>query len=229
MRDLGGLPTSDGGRIRPGALIRSDFPGQLTAAGRRLLEAHGVGQFLDLRSVKEATRRSSPFGGDPRYRHVPLVDPARKSERDPDKERSLIDIYRASVDRNAHRIVAGIGVVADAPSGGVLVHCVLGKDRTGMLIALILRAAGVPVDVVAADYAQTSACLRAKFEAELAAVTDAQERELLRERQGCEPATIIGMLDEVDDRYGDVHAYLLERGLRPDQLARLMDRLRDGR
>ncbi|MFI7068861.1 tyrosine-protein phosphatase [Micromonospora sediminicola] len=226
VRDAGGLPTEDGGHVRPGALIRSDFLGRLTPAGRRELDSYGVSRLLDLRSVEEVARRRSPFVDDPRYRHVPLADPARRTERHPENERTLRDIYRVKIERDAHRIVAGIAAVTDAPPGGVLVHCVLGKDRTGILVALILRAIGVPEEVVVADYAATAVSLREKFEAELARVRDPRIREILRQKQGSDPATILGMLDRVDELHGSVPGYLLDRGLRPDELERLRHRLR---
>ncbi|MEV4690550.1 tyrosine-protein phosphatase [Micromonospora echinospora] len=225
VRDAGGMPTEDGRLIRPGALIRSDFVGRLTPAGRRELDSYGVSRLLDLRSVEEATRRQSPFVDDPRYLHIPLVDPARRAERDPENERTLRDIYRVKIERNAHRIVAGVAAVASAPPGGVLVHCVLGKDRTGILVALILRAAGVPEEVVAADYAATAVHLRERFDRELAKAKDPQLREFLRAQQGSDPATILGMLDRVDELHGSVPGYLLDHGLPTDELERLRHRL----
>ncbi|GAA3287721.1 tyrosine-protein phosphatase [Dactylosporangium vinaceum] len=91
------------------------------------------------------------------------------------------------------------------PPGAVLVHCAAGQDRTGMLIALLLRVAGVPDAVIAEDYAYSAVCWQRPDE--------------------CEPATIRGALERVDERFGGVEAYLRAHGLTDTQLTALCDRL----
>lgn len=226
-RDLGGLPTTDGGRIRSNALIRSDNLDRLTPAGVKALRDVGVRRILDLRCAHEAAARPTPFAGDPMCRLVPLIDPEREPERDLEAERTLSATYRGSVVRNARQIVAGIATIADAPVGAVVVHCAAGKDRTGMIAALVLSVAGVPAEVIAEDYAYTDECLREQYEVELAEITDRSARLALRDRQSCRPQTILAMLEHVEDRYSKVATYLLTHGLTPPQLTRLRDRLRD--
>lgn len=95
--------------------------------------------------------------------------------------------YRASLVRNASHIVAGIGAIADAPDGGVFVHCASGKDRTGMIVALALRVAGVADAAIAADYAYTSVCLGDLMARTLAAAPSAAERARVAEVWGAPP------------------------------------------
>jgi protein tyrosine/serine phosphatase len=72
-RDLGGLPTQDGGRIRGGALLRSDRHTGMTPASVEAVRAAGVSRIVDLRRPHELAERPSPFAGDPAYTHVPLL------------------------------------------------------------------------------------------------------------------------------------------------------------
>ena len=171
VRDLGGLPTASGGRIRAGALIRADSLSRLTEEGVALVKAAGVRRIIDLRNVEEAT--DHPFGAQlDLYRLAPMIDPAREPDRNKSAERSLADIYCSSVERNARSIVESVVAIADAPPGTVVVHCAVGKDRTGMIVALALSVAGVADEVVAQDYAASTECLRADHEEILASVID---------------------------------------------------------
>jgi hypothetical protein len=226
VRDLGGLPTSDGGRLRAGALVRADNLGRLTQRGVAALHDHGVRRIVDLRNEAEAAAQPHAFAGTPIYRLLPLIDPAREPERDPVAERTKAATYRGSVLRNGRAIGAAIAAIADAPPGGVVVHCAAGRDRTGMLVALVLAAAGVPDDLIAEDYSYTAVCLREQHEVELAAVTNSAAREALLEQQSSPAETILGMLRVATERYGDLRRYLLGNGLTPAQFDRLLARLR---
>jgi hypothetical protein len=121
--------------------------------------------------------------------------------------------------------VAAVAAIADAPAGTVVVHCMAGRDRTGMLVALVLAAAGVPDEVIAADYSYSAECLRERHERVLAAAATAAERAELAELQASPPEAILGMLRVVTERYGDARGYLLDNGLSPAQLDRLLARL----
>ncbi|MET7396550.1 tyrosine-protein phosphatase [Dactylosporangium sp. NPDC005572] len=206
-RDLGGLPTRDGGRVRHGAVVRADSPHALTAAGIAALRAHGVTRVIDLRCADEARLRPNVLAGDPMYRLIPFTDP----DDDPADELSDLagvdELYRCRIAGDARRVVTAVAAVADAPPGAVLVHCQAGQDRTGMLVALLLRVAGVPDDVIAADYAFSSVCWDSPGE--------------------CEPEAILSMLALVDDRWGSADDYLLTHGLSPAQLHALRTRLHD--
>jgi protein tyrosine/serine phosphatase len=221
-RDVGGLPTEDGYRIRSGALIRSDDLCQLTPAGLAALREYGVRRVLDLRGSSELEHSPSPLADDPAYRWTPFIDEVADRDRDPAAEKTTLDTYLGSVERNAGHIAAAVTALAEAPPGGVVVHCAEGKDRTGILVALALRVAGVPPAEIAADYAASNE--RRAFQRELALLPEA-ERTGFHDRYACHPATILGVLGYLDERYGGVEPYLRAHGVSGALLDALRRRL----
>ncbi|MFI7601660.1 tyrosine-protein phosphatase [Actinoplanes sp. NPDC049681] len=147
-RDLGGLPTMDGSRIRAGALVRSDHHGRMSPGTVARIRATGLGRVLDLRWPRELAEDPSPFAGDPVYAHVPLL-------MDPITYEIPEDSYGPLLDHNQDRVAAAFRSIATAPPGAVVVHCNAGRDRTGALVALVLAVAGVPPEAIADDYALT--------------------------------------------------------------------------
>ena len=213
-----------GGSIRRGALIRADSLDRLDPDGLLAFAEHHVSLILDLRNAGEADLRPHPFAGDPRYRLVPMIDPRRERSRDRSAERTLGMIYSSSLDRNTRCIVDGAAAIADAPEGGVVVHCAVGKDRTGMMVALVLSALGVSDEEIADDYELSTDCLREEFD-EVIATLDGQERDRIAERMSSRRETILEMLAYARQHYGGVEKYLLAQGLGSDRLQRLRDRL----
>ncbi|GAA2635728.1 tyrosine-protein phosphatase [Dactylosporangium fulvum] len=206
VRDVGGLPTVDGGAVRAGALVRADSLHRLTPEGLAALRAHGIRRVVDLRSADEARECPGPLTGDPMYRLLPLIDPVADTRRVPEDEPTRALTYCGSLTRNGSYIAAGLAAVADAPEGGVLVHCAAGRDRTGMVVALALRVAGVADEVIAEDYAYSGECLD--------------------DPETSEPETILTMLRHLDATFGDAAAYLRTHGLTEDQVTSLRQRLR---
>ncbi|MGW6278856.1 tyrosine-protein phosphatase [Kribbella sp. NPDC055071] len=191
VRDLGGMRTASGRPMRSGALIRSDNLDQLDDTGLAAVQAHGISRFIDLRSAWECAAFPSPFSTDHRWLNIPLTDPD-----DPD-DPDLFKQYRILLDERSQRFAAAVGAIADAPAGPVVVNCHAGKDRTGLLIALVLDLLGVPVEDITADYAATV------YE------------------PAPDPETVRGILMHIHRRYGGSAAYVLQFGATPAQLTAL--------
>lgn len=151
-RDVGGLPSADGQRVRFGALFRSDSHTRLTTDGIAAIRSAGIGRILDLRWERETVSEPSPFAGDPRYRNTPLITELAE------QGTTMPDAYRTMLDENQRRIAAVVIELGDAPPGPVAVHCSAGRDRTGVLVALALSVADVPPASIAEDYARTKGC-----------------------------------------------------------------------
>lgn len=221
VRDLGGLPTADGKAIRSAALIRSDNLNRLTEAGIEAFRASGVCRIVDVRSARECTTYPSPFAGSALHHNLPLVAPA-----DPyDPSLSLGDNYTVMLNGNPDLFANAVRAIASAPPGAVVVACHAGKDRTGNVIALVLRLLGTPIDVVAADYAVVSDGLRRDFTELLDRVEDDVERTQLAEEFTARPETMRAVLRQLDDTYGGVWPYLRQGGLTTADVSALRARL----
>jgi HAD superfamily hydrolase (TIGR01509 family) len=223
-RDLGGLPTRYGALTRAGSVIRTDSLHQLDSAGLTAFSEIGAGLVLDLRSDWEMDE-PHPLDGRPSYRRIPWIDPVREAERVPADEPTMADIYRGSLDRNQGQILQILRLLADAPiDNPVVVHCRSGKDRTGVLVALLLDLVGVPREVIAADYAVSEERLGVLARLENHPGT-AEERAAATMLWRTLPETILDSLEHVDRQYGGVRAYLETCGLTTDEIRRLEARL----
>ena len=225
-RDLGGYPTTDGGAIRAATLVRSDSLSSLTAAGTDALLAHGVRTVVDLRMPVEVDDRPNPFAtpGDHGidYHNVSFIDPVAEP---PTDVVTLAEDYRRMLDRFGPQVAEVIRTIAQADDGGVLVHCAAGKDRTGLIVALLLGALGVAPEVIAEDYALTAANLE-RDEADWLENGPGirEEREATLGRWRARPEVMLEVLLDLDERYGGAEGYLREIGVEPDDVARLRQR-----
>jgi protein tyrosine/serine phosphatase len=215
VRDLGGLPTSGPGVTRYGELIRSDNLDRLTQTGIAAVHAAGVGRIVDVRSSWENENFPSAFANTTLLRNRPISDPDA-----PDlSDHSLAEQFIWVLDHGRHLVASAIAEIADAPPGAVVVHCHAGKDRAGLIIALVLDLVGVSRVAIAADYAilgDGSADVRI-----VVGTTDSGKPEL----EAPQEATILRTLDHVDETYGSVAHYLTDGGLTPGQQNAIRGRL----
>jgi protein-tyrosine phosphatase len=226
-RDLGGYPAAGGRETRWGAVVRSDSLAALTDAGRAALAAYGVRAVVDLRLPDELARHPNPYAtpGDHAiaYTNVSILDPAAGF---PPDTLTLADNYLWSLDRFAGLVAAAVSAVATAPEGGVLVHCAAGKDRTGLISALLLGLVGVADGTIAADYALTAELLRPRDQEWLEhGPGERADREALAARFAPTAEVMLAVLDGLRRRYGGVEQYLAAAGVSPADLDRLRDRL----
>lgn len=162
-RDLGGWPTRDGRRTRPGRLWRSDAFTTATAGDRDALAAWGVRVVLDLRTDAERASAPGALTGDPRFDVRPVdlfagVNQALARGQVTGDPFDLRTRYLASFvhGRAAYRqAFAVLDQALAASPGPVAFHCSAGKDRTGLVAGLLLRAAGVRDEDVLRDYLLT--------------------------------------------------------------------------
>ena len=237
VRDLGGLPTADGAETRLGSIVRSDSVHQLSDDGWRALVDHGVRTVIDLRGDHE--REDDPPRELPvEVVHVSFME-ASDAEWDeiageldavaaaaPDDATATRDVYLIFLDRFADNVAASVRAVAHAPEGGVVIHCVGGKDRTGLLTAFLLHLAGVPDDEIAADYALSEERLLPRHQAWFDAAGSDEELERLRRIAQSPAAAMQGVFAELERRYGSVEGYLRHIGLTDEDLAQVRARLR---
>jgi len=157
FRDAGGWALEGGGVMRTGRLFRSDDPVRVTPEGRRAVAELGLVAVVDLRQHAQFVR--SPGFVDPAITiHRPLVDRVIDVDNPPpltDPEH-LADLYEEMFERSREQIGDVVSIIGDRiVSGPVLVHCAFGKDRTGIIVALVQAAIGVPAESIADDYARS--------------------------------------------------------------------------
>jgi len=226
-RDLGGYATAEGRETRWGAVVRSDSPTALTEAGRAALAEYGVRAIVDLRLPDELADYPNPFAepGDHgiAYTNISFIDPAAAP---PEAVSTLAEDYLQMLDRYRRGVAEVIAAVANAPDGAVLIHCAAGKDRTGLVSALLLGLVDVPEETIAADYALTAELLRPREQEWLEnGPGERAEREAVVARYAPTAAVMLEVLRTLTERYGGVEAYLLEAGASRTDLDRLRDRL----
>jgi protein-tyrosine phosphatase len=227
-RDLGGYATADGGETRWGAVVRSDSLAALTPAGRAALADYGVRAIVDLRLPAELADYPNPYAepGDHgvAYTNISFIDPAAVP---PDAVTTLAEDYLQMLDRYRQGVAEVMAAIANAPEGGVLIHCAAGKDRTGLISALLLGLVDVPAETIAADYALTAEYLRSKEQEWVEnGPGERAEREAMAARYAPTAEVMREVLDQLTRRYGGVEQYLVHAGVTQDDLDRLRGRLR---
>jgi protein-tyrosine phosphatase len=160
FRDAGGWPIGEGATMKRGVLYRGDAPERLTDAGRATIAALGLTCVVDLRQ-KRFVEISLGFADDAVTHHIELVDQMIDYSNMPRFEEpvDLTDMYIELIGRSESQLVKAIEIIADhvEDGGPVLVHCTAGKDRTGLVVALIQAAIGVSLDSIADDFYRSDA------------------------------------------------------------------------
>jgi protein-tyrosine phosphatase len=163
FRDLGGYRTGGGRHLRWRQLFRADGLHKLTDADRRQLGDLGIATVIDLRTVDEAEQRGRfPVDHVPvRYVALPLTDVLPATEELPSwRESSYVAArYLEMVTRGGAALSASIEALASPDGLPAVFHCSAGKDRTGVLSALILAFVGVPDETIVADYALSAVAM----------------------------------------------------------------------
>jgi protein-tyrosine phosphatase len=214
--------------VRHGKLFRSDGLHALTEAGRAQLAKLGIRRVIDLRDRSELDQSPSRLEGlaiD--VRHNPIFDAGKV----PGAAESITlqDIYALMISLHARRLADAVRLIADSGTDPVLVHCTAGKDRTGVVIAIALLAAGVDREHVIRDYEATEANLAGEWSERMLAAVAKHPRlgaagEALREIISASPAAILNTtIDLVEETYGSAAGLLTAHGFTKTDLQRLTD------
>lgn len=241
MRDSGGLPTRDGGMIQPHRLLRSDNLQDLSEGDiRQFVEVLGVSDIVDLRSDTEV----STEGPGPLWHVESLTHHHHSLVRD-DREFNAREALalQESTDRpkrNAEfwsrhylgylaarpdSISAALEIVSHS-TGGTVIHCAAGKDRTGTVVALALDAAGVPHEAIVEDYALSAE----RIERIIARLLPRDLYGIALRQQSVDeqrprPETMQTILSTVQSEFGGAVGWLREQGWSTEDVTRLRERL----
>lgn len=250
FRDVGGLPTADGRRVRPGVLFRSGHLAHATAADTAFLTGLGLHTVFDFRNDNDiAAEGPDAVLVGTRNLNMPLSDPAEgygfwRTVRDGDVETlhellgdgkgeaRMSDAYRKLIlERTSEhsRMLALLTEPGDAAVPALL-HCAAGKDRAGTSVAIILLALGVERSAIEADYLKSNARNRrykvVRGDGSTGSAIDPAIHELLRSLFEARAEYLRTAFDTIEERWGSVDRYLEEGlGLTPERRQRLKDRL----
>lgn len=225
FRDVGGLRTTDGRRLRHGRLFRSDSLQDISEDEAGVLaDRLGLGYVIDLRVGAEAVGEGrGPLARRPvGYLNIPLIDvdgpPGQPG-------RMLLDFYVDHLEHDLNLPVA-VETVAHATRRPTLVHCAAGKDRTGLTLLLVELLCGVTMDDVRADFLRTADSMEA-IRARLAAWPRYARNmaTLSAEIYRCEPHSVEGLLDALQDRYGTAEGWAQAKGVPDAAVERLREHL----
>lgn len=223
-RELGGYPTLDGAATRWRSLLRSDDLVQLTAEGVQALADYGVRTVVDLRWPAEVAVRPHPRAlreHEVRYYRVSLLADDEMQWASLSGECTKEMWKCAVLEHTRPQLKAVLEIIAGAADEPLLFHCVAGKDRTGVIAALLLALADVEPEAIAADYAASTQRLTDSYLQRYADLERAEILEALR----CPEEGVHNMLAYLA-QYGGAAAYLGAIGLEDPSIARLRARLR---
>lgn len=232
VRDLGGHPTEDGRETRFGQIVRADNIRRLSEEGFRALADYGIRTIIDLRTDEEL-ESDPPVDVPVEVLHVPFMDDNEKMFREadeaasgaPDAAAATREVYLIFVEQSRPLIAEVFRQIVEAPEGGIVVHCMGGKDRTGITVAFLLRIAGVGLDEIGADYAVSEERLRPRHEQWFAAAKDEVELERLKRIAATPAESMVGLVQEIERRYGSVEDFLRAGGAPDDVGDRVRARL----
>jgi len=228
FRDLGGYETADGGRVRWRMLYRADTLHRLDGDDLNLFLDLGLRSVVDLRSQNELDDHGRiRHDGAPIVHHVPVIDvvggPKRVIERAPDETWSVGEGYVAMADEGRRAIGEAVSLLAHPGALPAVFHCTAGKDRTGILAAIILSALGVRDEDIVDDYMMTdqsraarNAYLQVHEPDYYAFLTNLPDS--VREMQADAMPTLLAWMR---GRYGSATAYLLASGVDERRLTAL--------
>lgn len=213
LRDLGGYALP-GGTTRWRRVLRADGLHRLDADGVGRLRQLGVTTIIDLRRDEELASQPNPFRDDTgvRYRNISLFEALAPSSMTAGNV--LRDLYVQALTSRGERIVEVLTAMAEAPEGVVLFHCTAGKDRTGLIAALLLGLAGVEHATIVEDYALTKPLIAPAIEGFVAdALARGADPDSFMPLLACEPETMADTLAHLGEHHGSIPAYLERIGL----------------
>ncbi len=220
LRDVGGYPAAAGRRTRWRTLLRTDALDRLPARSQTALLELGLRQIIDLRWPHELDEAPSVFQASDRvvYRSIPLL------EDDPTPYAGLPGTYRHMLDQRGPQLVQVARSLLEPEGLPAVIGCAAGKDRTGVAVALLLAAVGVPKETIVEDYALSAAIFRGPVDDEHLLDWRATPVEV-----EAPPEHMLGALAHLEAAHGGAAGLLRRHGMTDRELDELTDRLTEPR
>lgn len=222
LRHVGGYETLDGKRTRQHSIFRSDSLHRLPLASQTTLLNYGVRTIIDLRHGLEVTKAPNIFSTSPHvtYLNLPLFTEELTEEEI--RAGTLQKLYLHLLDSCQSQVKAVMNVIASYPTS-ILIHCAAGKDRTGLITALLLGLAHVPFTTIATDYSHSADYILPLYASEIEVAKQFGYAHVYESPQ----QTMLDTLHYLEQQYGGVVGYLGAIGLTNEQINRLRGMLID--
>lgn len=215
IRDIGGYATLDGGYTRWKTILRADSLSHLPPVSQQALLNYGVRTIIDLRSPYEVGQSPNVFSKsqDLNYLSLPLV----KDENESvilEQPQTLLERYCLILEYCQREIKLILETIATINTTPVLVHCTAGKDRTGLITALLLGAANVAESTIVEDYVLSAKYLDSLLEKlRLQAMQSGYDMQCFERMLECQHNTMIHTLNYLQEKYGGIVDYLSVIGI----------------
>jgi protein-tyrosine phosphatase len=228
FRDLGGFPTTDGRFTKWGTLYRSDALHELTEEDMAVLRKIGLRSVIDLRTATEVDRHGrGPLGAEEtEYFHLSvIVEDGGESRGIPAPvDDDLANRYLWYLEIGGEALVRALQVLGDPSSYPLVFHCAAGKDRTGVLAALVLEIIGVEREVIVDDYVLTASRMELILERLFRNTSEGKSLyDLPASAFAVEAPTMRDFLERLDERYGGARQWALAAGVSGDRLDALSE------
>jgi protein-tyrosine phosphatase len=231
VRDLGGLPTRDGKKVKAGVVVRSDNPKGMTEQGHiDLMTVVGPRTMIDLRIEVEVEHDGYTIKDESvtivNFPMLPLsgVTPEQIEAGAFD---NLIDDYMGQIEINADSVLSALRIIASSDQHPILYHCTAGKDRTGIVSAMLLDILGVEHETIAADYHLTT-------ENMLPIIERIRNAPVYKENGlafapawifSSDPETMMAFLERMTAKYGSAEGWALQHGLTQAEIDAIREHL----
>jgi protein tyrosine/serine phosphatase len=230
-RDLGGLRTRDGRAIKAGAIVRSDSPKALTEQGHiELMAIVGPRTIIDLRSAIELERDGYVLKDESvtivNFPMQPLSG-VNQEQIDAGAFDNLIDDYMGQLEINGDSIIEALRAISSRDQHPIMYHCSAGKDRTGIVTAMLLDILGVEHEVIANDYHLTTANMAPILE-RIRTAPIFKENGLAFAPDwlfASDPETMLAFFERMTQRYGNAESWALQRGLTQSEIDAIREHL----
>lgn len=225
-RDLGGMPTSDGRIVRRGVFVRSDSPADLNAEQIQNVLDYGVKTVIDLRAASELKRYGNPFMNRDgvNFYSIPLFlgDPESKTDSTMNylKTHILGDFYVMFSEELGTEVVKVIRILLNS-DGLCLYHCAHGKDRTGVITAIIYLLAGVSRENIIENYRISYEYMKWLLDPLIEKQEDSLKHTLRSDAEN-----MVMYLDYIDSKYdGNIENYLIKYGMTSEEITKLKKKI----
>ena len=227
FRDLGGYATVDGRRTRWRVLFRADGLSELSQTDFSIMRDLGIRTVVDLRSGHEVEQSRFDVEAHPvDFHHFPFIDQLPDVEQWDRRPGLLGAQYKEMLDDAAPQIIGALEVLTAPDSRPAVFHCTAGKDRTGLLSALVLSLLGVPEETVVADYALSGEAMERLRDKLIVKYPDSRDTITdIDEVFSANPANMVNLFAYLRERYGSVSEYAVTVGVPDAVVARLREEL----